>query len=314
MQSTFRRLAAVALLGALAVSGCANRERNAAPTTTPGATAATFPVELTPPGGRSVTLAEQPSRIVSLNPTSTESLFAIGAGEQVVAVDDQSNFPADVPRSDLSGFQPNVEAIAGHNPDLVVASNDTAGLVEGLAKVKVPVLLLPAATKLDDVYTQISLLGKATGHGAQADALTRQMRDQIEKTVRDTPKPSKDLTYYHELDDKFFTSTSKTFIGQIYGQFGLHNIADSAGGTGDYPQLSAEKIVDSNPDLVFLADTKCCGQSAQSVGTRPGWSELAAVRKGDVVALDDDIASRWGPRVVDLVRTVSDAVTKAGKN
>jgi iron complex transport system substrate-binding protein len=305
MQSKLRRLAALALLGALVVSGCAT-PRSDAPAVPSGA----YPIEVGPPG-HTIQLAKRPERIVSLAPTSTESLFAIGAGKQVVAVDEFSTFPADVPKTDLSGFSPNIEAIVSHSPDLVVASDDIDGMVERLKMVKVPVLLLRAAPNIDDVYAQISTLGKATGHVAEADSLVQRMRTDIDKIVRDTPK--KNLRYYHELDDKFFTTTSNTFIGRVYRLFGLTNIADGAGGTGDYPQLSAEQIVQSNPDLVFLADVKCCGQSATTVAARPGWSDLAAVRNGGVVALDDDIASRWGPRVVDLVRTVSDAVTKASK-
>ncbi|KAA2258745.1 ABC transporter substrate-binding protein [Solihabitans fulvus] len=311
-----RRLAALvplfAVVGAFALGGCANREKDADPaasTSTADSAAASFPVVLTPPGGKPVTLDKRPERIVSLTPSSTESLFAIGAGKQVVAVDDQSNFPADAPHSTLSGFKPNVEAIAGKNPDLVVAANDTDQLVANLAKVKIPVLLLPAAAKLDDVYAQFGLLGKATGHVREADELTVKTRDGIDKAVKDTRKPARELRYYHELDPTLYTATSKTFIGQVYALFGLTNIADKAA-TSDYPQLSAEQVVNANPDLIFLADGTCCGQSAATVAARPGFASLNAVRNGGVVVLGDDIASRWGPRVVDLVQAVASAVAK----
>jgi iron complex transport system substrate-binding protein len=308
-QTWSRRIAATTALTALVLSGCATREQDAPPgSASSAAPAAAFPVELTAPGGERLVLDRPPQRIVSLAPTSTESLFAIGAGAQVVAVDDRSTYPADAPRTDLSGFQPNVEAVAGHTPDLVVASNDTEGLVAGLAKVDVPVLLLPAATDLDDVYEQIALLGRATGHTTEADDLTRTVRADVEKIVADTPRPAEPLSYYHELDPSFYTATSATFIGQVYDLFGLVNVADAASGTGDYPQLSAEQIVRADPDLIFLADVACCGQSAETVAQRPGWAGVTAVREGGVVALDDDVASRWGPRVVDLVRTVADAV------
>ncbi|MCO1581346.1 ABC transporter substrate-binding protein [Crossiella sp. SN42] len=273
-----------------------------------------FPVQVGAPGGKPLTITKKPERIVSLNPTATESLFAIGAGKQVVAVDEKSNFPAEAPRTTLSGFKPNVEAIAGHQPDLVVASNDVEGVVAGLEKLKIPVLLLPAAKTLDDAYGQISILGQATGQGTPANDVVNRMKGQISKLVRETPRPAEALKYYHELDPTFYTVTSKTFIGSIYGLFGLVNIADAADPTGGgYPQLSAEQVVNAAPRLIFLADVKCCGQSAAAVGTRPGWASVPAVRDGGVVALDDDIASRWGPRVVDLVRTVSEAVTAAGK-
>ncbi|WP_156757345.1 ABC transporter substrate-binding protein [Actinokineospora pegani] len=296
----------LAALAALALGGCATREDTAAPppTEVPGAV---FPVTVTPPGGQPLTLDERPERIVSLSSSATEGLYAIGAGARVVAVDDQSNFPAEAPRTDLSGLTPNVEAIAERTPDLVIASGDPGGLVDGLAKVGVPVLLLTAATTVDDVYTQLDVLGDATGH--PADELVARMRSDIDAIVRDAPKA--DLTYYHELDPGLYSATSKTFIGQVYGLFGLENIADEADSTGSgYPQLSAEYVIKANPALVFLADSLCCGQSARTVGERPGWSEVDAVKSGRVIALDDDIASRWGPRVVDLVRAVGDAVKR----
>ncbi|MGO1049720.1 ABC transporter substrate-binding protein [Crossiella sp. CA198] len=308
------RAALIAVSAIALVGGCASRVPDPAPSQTSGAAEAPFPVEVAAPGGKPLTLAKRPERIVSLNPTSTESLFAIGAGKQVVAVDDQSNFPAEAPKTTLSGFKPNVEAIAGHQPDLVIASNDVEGVVAGLEKLKIPVLLLPAAKTLDEAYGQISILGQATGQGTPANDVVNKMKGEISKLVRETPRPAEGLKYYHELDPTFYTVTSKTFIGQIYAQFGLVNIADAADKTGSgYPQLSAEQVVNAAPRLIFLADVRCCGQNAAAVGGRPGWSTVPAVREGGVVALDDDIASRWGPRVVDLVRTVSQAVTAAGK-
>lgn len=300
----------LALAGA--ATGCATREQDATAPTSATATGSAFPVTVHAPGGAEVTLDRRPQRIVSLNPSSTETLFALGAGAQVVAVDNQSDYPANAPRTALSGFKPNVEAIAGQNPDLVVASNDIDQLTAGLAKLKIPVLLLPAPSTLDDVYAEFSVLGKATGHQSEADALVSRTRDGIAQVVRDTPKPAHPLRYYHELDPSYYTVTSATFIGRVYGLFGLTNIADGTG-AGDYPQLSAEQIVQANPDLVFLADTKCCAQNARTVGQRPGWSAVTAVRGGGVVALDDDIASRWGPRLPELVRAVSAAVARAGR-
>ncbi|MGI9063299.1 MAG: helical backbone metal receptor [Pseudonocardiaceae bacterium] len=301
-----RTLAALLVLAAT-FAGCATR----APETPPTAPTGAFPVELTPPGGEPVRLERAPQRIVSLSPTSTEVLFALGAGPQLVAVDDQSTYPPEAPRTELSGFSPNVEAIAGYDPDLVVTSNDLAGVVDGLSRTGIPVLLLPSPTRLEGTYTEIGLLGRATGRDAVAAELLEDVRSEIGQLVSRTPRT--DLTYYHELDPTLYSANSQTFIGSVYGLFGLRNIADGAPDpTTGYPQLSAEAILAANPDLIFLADTKCCGQSAQTVAARPGWAELTAVRTGDVVALDDDVASRWGPRVVELVRSVSEAVTAAG--
>lgn len=296
---------ALVVAAALALTGCATHSE---PPAGPNPAGSTFPVTVTPTGGKPVTIATRPTRIVSLSPASTEDLFAIGAGSQVTAVDKLSDYPASAPRSDIDAFKPSVETIAAKKPDLVIVYDDTNNVVAGLQQLKVPVLLLTAAASLDGAYGQISLLGKATGHTAEADKLVGDMKSQIAEVVAKTPK--KALSYFHELSADGYTVTSKTFDGQVYGLFGLRNIADVAGGAGDYPQLSAEKVIAADPDLIFLADTTCCEQSAATVAARPGWSSLRAVRNGNVVALDDSVASRWGPRVVDLVKAVAAAVQK----
>ena len=247
---------------------------------------------------------EAKQRIVSLSPTATEMLFAIGAGSQVVAVDSNSNYPKEAPRTDLSAYQPNLEAIAGYKPDLVVYSDDPGDLKAGLDKLSIPAIQQPAAKTLDDTYAQLDQLGRATGHAAEAGQLATTMRAEIAKIA--AAKPERPLTYYHELDKNLYSATSKTFIGQLYAQLGMENIADAADKDGSgYPQLSAEYVVKADPDLIFLADTKCCGQSARTVAARDGWDGLTAVKTGGVVELDDDVASRWGPRVVDFLKTVA---------
>jgi iron complex transport system substrate-binding protein len=173
---------------------------------------------------------------------------------------------------------------------------------------------VPAAATLDDVYSGMDVLGKATGHADEAADLAKRTKDDLDKIVADTKKPAEPLSYYHELDTTLYSVTSKTFIGQIYSLFGLTNVADPADkDSGGYPQLSNEAILAANPDLIFLADVKCCAQNAQTVAARPGWDTIGAVKNGDVVELDDDLASRWGPRIVELAQSVADAVTKAGE-
>ena len=278
----------------------------------PAVASAAYPVKITTPAG-SVTLTAKPVRVISLSPTSTEDLFAVGAGPQVRAVDDQSSYPASAPRTKLSGFTPNVEAIAKYRPDLVIISNDSGGkLAKRLRALKIPVMLEPAAVKLADVYAEISQLGLATGHTAKAKAVVTRMKSQIAQIVASVPKRATPLTYYHELSPDLYSATSTTFIGQLYGLLGLKNIADAAdsGGTG-YPQLNAEYLIAANPDFVFLADTNCCQQTPATVAARPGWSAMNAVENGQVVNLDDDIASRWGPRIVNYLRAVAARVARA---
>ncbi|MCW2885704.1 MAG: periplasmic binding protein [Streptosporangiaceae bacterium] len=311
-----RPLYAAMVLGALMLTGCGRAGDTSAATprpATPYGTPANAPVTVQA-GNGPVIVPAKPTRIVALSPTATEMLFAVGAGSQVVAVDDQSGYPANAPRTKLSGFKPNAEAVIGYRPDLVVLSNDTDGIVAALQKVKIPVLLEPSAVKLDDTYDQITDLGTATGHTAEAAKLTADMRRQIDATVRATRKAAPatgGLTYYHELTNDLFTVTSKTFVGQVYALFGLRNVADAADKTGTgYPKLSQEALITSDPALIFLADTVCCGQSPQTVAGRPGWKDLSAVKHGRVVSLNDDIASRWGPRLVDLVKAIGAAVQK----
>jgi cobalamin transport system substrate-binding protein len=248
--------------------------------------------------------AATPHRIISLSPTATESLFAIGAGKQVVAVDDQSDYPKRAPRTTLSGYTPNVEAIAGYRPDLVVLSGNPNDVVSGLRKLGIRVLLQPAATNLAQAYAEIRQLGTVTGHRKSANALAARMKKAIAQTVKSVPK--RRLSVYHELDPTYYSATSRTFIGRIYKLFGLRNIADAADSTASgYPQLSGEYILAQNPGLIVLADTRCCGQSAATIASRPGWSGLAAVRNHRVVGIDDSVASRWGPRVVNFVQAVA---------
>jgi iron complex transport system substrate-binding protein len=308
MKRVFTAVVTAAAL--LVAGGCGSGDDKSATTarsSVPSA-AASYPVTV-----GSLTLDAQPKRIVSLSPTATEMLFAIGAGPQVVAVDDQSDYPAGVPKTDLSSFKPNAEAIAAKNPDLVVLSNDIDKIVDQLGKLKIPVFLAPAATSMDDTYREIGELGGLTGHQAEAEALHQQMTSQIDKIVKGVPARSKPLSYYYELDPTLYSVTSKTFIGSIFTMFGMTNIADAAdptGAKGGYPQLSAEALIKSNPDTIFLADSKCCQQSAQTVAARAGWNTMTAVKAGQIFPLDDDIASRWGPRTVDLVQSVADAVAK----
>ena len=257
------------------------------------------------PAGSAAAPQAFPHRIVSLSPTATEDLFAIGAGKQVVAVDDQSDYPTSAPRTKLSGVTPNVEAIAKYRPDLVVISNDVKGLRASLKKLKIRVVYQPAAADVAGAFAQMRHLAVLTGHVNQANRLIKGLDDRIRAAVSSAPRSHR--TYYHELDPSLYTVKSNTFIGRVYELFGLQNIADKAPGTA-YPKLSSEYVVASNPDLIFLADSKCCKQTAATVSARPGWSTIAAVKNGKVIAVDDSIASRWGPRVVTLVQAVAKAL------
>jgi len=250
-------------------------------------------------------------RIVSLSPTLTEMMFAIGAGDDLVAIDEYSNYPPEALElpHELSGFEPNVEAIAGYEPDVVLISGDFTDLAGQLEPLDIELWDGPAAVTLDDTYAQIEGLGELTGNQDEAAALITEMTTAIDSIVAELPEPpAEPLTYYHELDPDLFTATSNTFIGSVYGLLGLDNVADAAADETDYPQLNAEFLITADPDLVFLADTVCCGESAETVAARPGWETLTAVQTGAVIEMDDDIASRWGPRIVDYLASAAAAV------
>ena len=296
LRKVLRATAAALLLALLA--GCGGAARGTASSTS-------FPLTISTVAGK-VTIPHRPARIVSLSATATEDLYAVGAGPQVVAVDSYSTYPENAPRTTLSGFTPNIEAIAGYRPDLVLVSDDTKNLVSQLGKLGIPALVEPPATDLDGVYAEIDQIGKATGHSDQAATAVSGIRQQIQATLRSVPASSRTLSIYHELDQKYYSATSHTFVGQIYRLLGLRNVADSAPGSSQYPQLSAEYIIGANPDLIVLADTDCCNQSLATVRERPGWSAITAVKTGAVVAVKDEIASHWGPRIVLFLQAIVD--------
>jgi len=316
MRSLSHRLAAVAAAAALALSAVACGSSGSSTGSAPGAAGrAAFPAVIKTANGV-VHIRSRPTTIISLSPTATEMLYAIGAGSQVKAVDSDSDYPPQAPMTKLSGLDPNLEAIVAYKPDLVVVSNFTDNfdsLAKHLASFSIPVLYLPAPAGLSGVYSQFDQLGEATGHLAQAEHEDAALRSQISKIVASVPRRAQPLSYYYELDQTYYSVTSSTFIGTLLALLGMKSIADTASGaasSGGYPQLSSEYIVKANPDYVILADTVCCHQNAATAAARPGWSGLTGVKAGHVILLNDDIASRWGPRIVDLLHTVATDITK----
>jgi iron complex transport system substrate-binding protein len=311
VHSLSRRTRAATLLIplALAVTGCgggSSSTDDAAATTT--AEEQAFPVTVTGDDG-DLTLDEQPEAIISMSASATEMLFAIGAGPQVEAVDSTSNYPEDVPTTDLSAFTPNAEAIAAYSPDLVVLSDDLNGIVDALDALQIPTLLLGAAQTLDDSYEQLETLGDATGHADDAAKVVADVQDRIAAAVESVGDSAEGETVYHELDPSYYSASSSSFIGTVYALFGLENIADEAPGadTG-YPQLSAEYVVGAQPDLIVLADTVCCDQSAEALAQRPAFDTVPAVAEGRILEAGDDVASRWGPRVADFAESVAETL------
>jgi iron complex transport system substrate-binding protein len=323
---TFRLAAAAlaALATAATVAACSSASSSTASQSgqsgasqSASSSAAAFPVTVTAANG-AVTITSQPARIISLSPTATEDLYAVGAGKQVVAVDESSDHPSGVPKTSLNGINPNIEAIAGYDPSLVVTYQNANGLVAGMKKLGVPILVEPAATTLAQAYAQIEQIGQATGHAAQGQEVVQGMRAQIAADLKKAGTTHSDLSYFWEVSaSPYYSATSQTIFGQIVGLFGLKNIADkvATAANGGYPELTEEYIVASKPQIIFLTDNDPTdgGQTPAIVAARAGWPAIPAVKGHEVIALNDDVAARWGPRLPQLVAAVATAVESASR-
>lgn len=256
--------------------------------------------------GGELRLNGTPERIVSLSASHTEMLYAVGAGGLVVGTDLTSDYPAEAMSTvKVDAFNFDVEEIAALEPDLVILAFDFAGEVDALGSIGIPALLLGPATSLEEAYRQVEVIGAVTGRPAEGRAIAAEMRSQI-GALLENADPFESRSVYHEVDSTLFSATSATLIGDIYNQLGLRNIADEAideFGSG-YPQLSAEYILSEAPELIFLADADF-GESRETIMDRPGWDSLSATH---IWGLDGALAGRWGPRTVDLVRSIYDAV------
>ncbi len=247
---------------------------------------------------------DKPDKIISLSPSLTEILFAIGAAPQIIAVDSQSNFPKSVPRTDLSAYEPNLEAIASFKPDLVVLSYDIGDVVKGLNLVGIDTLLLPAPPDFREILNQIKILGRVTGNSKKAIKLVIKLEKGMNRLTKIRQKRRVEKIY-HEIDENYYSASSFSFIGSIYQMLNLKNIADGADKEGyGYPKLSPEYIISSNPDLIILPGKN--SNQIIKIMKRPGWDHVNAVKSKKFIRIDRDIASRWGPRVLDFAASIVD--------
>ncbi len=273
-------------------------------------------------GADSASASTTPRCIVSLSPTATETLFAIGAGKQVQAVDTDSDYPTHgLPSKRINALDPSVEAVIGickvtksyptTKPDLVIISYDANDIQQKLTGLGVKVVYQDAPVTLRGAYQQLEQLGQLTGHLTQATAIVTSLQETVASDIASVPKhPGKVVSVYYELDPTHYSLASNTFVGALLKSLGVVNIADAKSTSADagYPQLSAEYIVSANPKLIFLADTICCHMDAAAAAKRPGWSTISAVVHHHVVGLNDDIASRWGPRLDILMNDLTAGV------
>lgn len=294
----------LALAASLTLAGCGDGDTSSSKDPKPTVSSADYPVTIDAVNGE-VTLDQQPERIVSLSPSATEILFAIGAGDQVVAADEYSTYPADAPTTDLSAYDPNVEAIAGYEPDLVVIASDTNGIVGALAKLDIPTIVNPAPATIDEGYDGVAALGLATGHVDETARAVADMRAAVDKAL--AAPPQEGLRVYHELDEKLYAASSYSFIGSVYDELGATNVSDAADKQkSGYPQLTEEAVIAADPELIVITDQ--VSYTAGDVASRPGWENVSAVKNGNIVTVDADVSSRWGPRLPQLIESIADAM------
>ncbi|HEY7270142.1 MAG TPA: ABC transporter substrate-binding protein [Dehalococcoidia bacterium] len=298
-------LTLIAAIAALALA-CGNGGSPSTPSASSQSTAADFPQTIQQTDGQAVTIATKPQRIVSLDAHATEIFCAVGAADQLVAVDKYANCPlGSSAKPALDAFQPSLEAIAGYRPDLVYTSANGGDIVTSLRRLNIPVIYIVNPTSLSGVLDHINTLAAASGHAAEGKKLTASMQTRMDGIKSKLAAVSQGPRVYHELDNTLYSAAPNSFVGDFYTFLKAQNIA--AGAASAYPQLSAEVIVQRNPEVIVLAD-EAAGISANDVKSRPGWGVIDAVKNNRICVVDPDIVSRAGPRIVDALDTLAKCI------
>lgn len=286
----------------LATSSCASVSTGST-VTTPTAPIDQFPLTVAGSDGTSVTLPRAPHRIVSLSTAATEIFCALGAGDQLVAVELNANCPpGNGTKPKLDAYQPNAEAIVGYQPDLVFVFDNPSNIVETLRRLGTRVLYLKLPTTLAGVVDQIEVLGRVSGHSPIARQVTKGIRDRLAAIRQKLASVTRGPRYYYELDPALFTVSDHSYIGDLYKQLKAQNIAADA--SQDYPQLSAEIIIQRDPEVILIGDAPA-GVSAKAITQRPGWQQIAAVRTGRFCLVDVDIVNVPGTKIVDALEILA---------
>ena len=285
-------LAALLLTLASACGGASS------PAPAPSVASSPFPATVTDFQGRTVRLPARPERLVSIGPSITAFLFAIGAGSRVVGVDDFSDEPAEAAKIDkVGGVKVNFEKVVSLRPDLVLTVKFSDGTIEKLQSASLTVLVVEPQT-VADVAKTARLLGQAVG--ADGNSLATSLEQKVDAVRAKTANVATRPRVYHEVDAsdpaKIFTVGPGSYIDDLIKIAGGVNIAASA--TTAYPQLSAEQIVKADPEIIVLAADAYSAKPAD-VAARSGWSAIAAVRSGRIATMAPNLINRPGPRVGD---------------
>jgi iron complex transport system substrate-binding protein len=291
MRSSFVTFLAVLLL---AISACGGAVSTA--TATPSAAVSPFPATLSDFQNRSVTIPTRPERIVSIGPSITAFLYALGAGPRVVGVDDFSDEPAEAAAKEhVGGIKVNFEKVVALKPDVVFSVKFSDGTIEKLQAASLVVVVVDPQT-VEDVGRTAALLGQAVG--TDGVPLAKSILDRVNAVKTKTASVTTRPRVYHEIDasdpTKIFTVGPGSYINDLIDIAGGTNIASRA--QSAYPQLSAEEILRSDPEIIVLAAAPYSAKPSD-VAARQGWSVIAAVKNGRVVSIEPNLINRPGPRV-----------------
>lgn len=263
--------------------------------------------------GRTVTLSSPATSIVSLSPSNTELLYAVGAGDMMVGRDSFSDYPegvSDLP--DIGGgySEYNLEMLVDMDPDLVLAAEiNTAELVQSIEDLGITVFYISNPIVLDDLYTTIENVGILTGNEENAQQLIEQSKQRVEMVVDAISQVENTPVVFYELDatdpTKPYTPGPDTFYSTLINMAGGKNLGDSL--SASWAQISLEELVLQDPDLILLGDA-VWGITPESVGEREGWNTLTAVQQGNVLPFDDNLLARPGPRLIDGLEALAQAI------
>jgi iron complex transport system substrate-binding protein len=304
-RSVLRAATVPLLLLMLALAACGDDSPTAAADSTPEppAAPAAFFVSIAGSDGHELVLDSRPARIVSYSPGATETLFAIGAGEQVIAADEFSDFPSETATLErVSYSNPDPERLLAIEPDLVILATRQKEQVEQLRGLGLPVLFASEPERVEGVFESIALLGAATGHEQEAAALVAEMRGRFDAVAARIADVGEGPTVFYELSDDLYTVAPDTFIGGMLSLLRAGNVA--AGAVSPFPQLSSEAVIAADPAVILLADAEH-GPNAESVSSRPGWSGIAAVVEGRIHPIDPDLVNRPGPRIAEGIEVMA---------
>lgn len=260
-----------------------------------------FPVTVTDSRNQDVTIKAEPQRIVSLSPSNTEILFALGLGERIVGVTTFCNYPPEAQKKEkVGGFSdPNIEKVVSLKPDLVVAGDLHIKVAEELERLSIPVLIV-SPSNIEETLKSIEMLGKATGRARESEQVAQSIRNKMEEVrakvrqVKDRPR-----VYYEVWYNPLVTAGPKTVMSDIIALCGGINIADDA--PNAWPQYSEEIVIAKNPDVIIHSYGHGDLQAASFENRPGGWREINAVRNRRIYMVNADIVNRPGPRLTQAI-------------